>query len=125
VNSSSHRQIYGEIIRSDYQPAARLEELAYVDACMRRSRSGKVVVTSKIAVLAALHIADELFRLREAPARRPDPADLEQRLPAPTRTLEGAQRRRPRAGRAHARPGPCLSPARAPMLKNKCTPAVL
>ena len=35
--------------------------------------SGKVVVTSKIAVLAALHIADELFRLREAPAPRARP----------------------------------------------------
>jgi cell division protein ZapA (FtsZ GTPase activity inhibitor) len=33
--------------------------------------SGRVVVTSKIAVLAALHIADELFRLRE---ERAEPA---------------------------------------------------
>ena len=55
------------------EPAARLEELArFVDARMREiAASGKVIVTSKIAVLAALHIADELFRLREAGAARP------------------------------------------------------
>ena len=57
------------------EPAARLEELArFVDARMREvAASGKVVVTTKVAVLAALHIADELFRLREAgSACRPD-----------------------------------------------------
>jgi cell division protein ZapA len=74
------------------EPAARLEELArYVDARMREvAASGKVVVTSKIAVLAALHIADELFRLRESPASEPEPSDLEQRLSALTLTLERA-----------------------------------
>jgi cell division protein ZapA len=67
-------KIFGESypLRTN-EPAARLEELArYVDARMREvAASGKVVVTSKIAVLAALHIADELFRLRE---ERPEPA---------------------------------------------------
>jgi cell division protein ZapA len=50
------------------EPAARLEEIArYVDARMREvAATGKVVATGKIAVLAARHIADELFRLREA-----------------------------------------------------------
>lgn len=50
------------------EPAARLEELArFVDARMREvAATGKVIVTSKVAVLAALHIAEELFRLRDA-----------------------------------------------------------
>ena len=53
--------------------------------------SGKVVVTSKIAVLAALHIADELFRLREtARTRARDTDDVEQRLSALALTLERA-----------------------------------
>ena len=67
-------RIYGESypLRTE-SPAARLEELArLVDLRMREvAASGKVVVTSKIAVLAALHIADELFRLRE---ERAEPA---------------------------------------------------
>ena len=86
-------KIYGENypLRTA-EPAARLEELArYVDARMREiAASGKVVVTSKIAVLAALYIADELFRLREAPAREPAPADLEQRLSSLAATLDRA-----------------------------------
>lgn len=88
-------KIYGENypLRTT-EPAARLEELArYVDARMREvAASGKVVATSKIAVLAALHIADELFHLREAPApaREPAPPDLEQRLSALALTLERA-----------------------------------
>ncbi|HEY5999280.1 MAG TPA: cell division protein ZapA [bacterium] len=61
-------RIYGETypLRTT-ESAARLEELArHVDQRMREvAASGKVVVTSKIAVLAALHIADELFRLRD------------------------------------------------------------
>jgi cell division protein ZapA len=86
-------KIYGENYPlKTAEPAARLEELArYVDARMREvAASGKVVATSKIAVLAALHIADELFRLREAPPREPEPADLELRLSALTLTLERA-----------------------------------
>jgi cell division protein ZapA len=82
------------------EPAARLEELArFVDGRMREvAASGKVVVTSKIAVLAALHIADELFRLREAPGREPGSADLEQRLSELALTLERALAPPPGAG---------------------------
>jgi cell division protein ZapA len=86
-------KIYGENypLRTT-EPAVRLEELAgFVDARMREvAASGKVVVTSKIAVLAALHIADELFRLRQAPAPAAEPAELEQRLSALIQTLERA-----------------------------------
>jgi cell division protein ZapA len=94
VNSGHHTvKIFGENypLRTA-EPAARLEELArYVDARMREvAASGKVVVTSKIAVLAALHIADELFRVREAPPCDPGAASLEQRLSALASTLERA-----------------------------------
>ena len=86
-------RIYGENypLRTA-EPPARLEELAgYVDARMREiAASGKVVVTSKIAVLAALSLTDELFRLREAPARAPAAPELEQRLAGLARTLERA-----------------------------------
>ena len=86
-------KIYGENypLRTA-ESVARLEELArYVDARMREvAASGKVVVTSKIAVLAALHITDELFRLREAPAHESAPPDLELRLSELSRILERA-----------------------------------
>jgi cell division protein ZapA len=94
-------KIYGESypLRTT-EPAARLEELArFVDARMREvAASGKVVVTSKIAVLAALHIADELFRLRESPTREPGPSDLDQQLSRLTLTLERALASPPEAG---------------------------
>lgn len=86
-------RIYGEAypLRTGV-PTARLEELArYVDARMREvAASGKVVVTSKIAVLAALHIADELFQAREKPAPSPPQDDLERRLEALVGILERA-----------------------------------
>ncbi|MHB8835898.1 MAG: cell division protein ZapA [Candidatus Methylomirabilia bacterium] len=86
-------RIYGENypLRTA-EPAARLEELArYVDARMREvAASGKVVVTSKIAVLAALHIADELFRLRERPRHASDRNDYEDQVSALALTLERA-----------------------------------
>jgi len=86
-------RIYGENypLRTS-EPASRLEELArYVDARMREvAASGKVVVTSKIAVLAALHIADELFRLRETAPRGAGPDDFEHQLAALALTLERA-----------------------------------
>jgi len=70
-------RIYGESypLRTE-ESAARLEELArHVDLRMREvAASGRVVVTSKIAVLAALHIADELFRAREERERMPAPS---------------------------------------------------
>jgi cell division protein ZapA len=82
------------------EPAARLEELArFVDARMREvAASGKVVVTSKIAVLAALHIADELFRLRDATPRNAGPGDLEQHLSTLAETLERALAPPPEGG---------------------------
>jgi cell division protein ZapA len=86
-------RIFGENypLRTGEQ-ADRLEELArYVDTRMREvAASGRVVITSKIAVLAALHIADELFRLREAAASAPEQPDLERRLKALVETLERA-----------------------------------
>lgn len=86
-------RIYGEgyPLRTT-EPTERLEELArYVDARMRDvAASGKVVVTSKIAVLAALHIADELFRLRERAPRESGQEDLERRLSELASTLERA-----------------------------------
>ena len=86
-------RIYGEsyTLRSG-EPPARLEELArHVDARMREvAASGKVVATSRIAVLAALHLADELFRLREKPAVAPPDPDIERRLDALCGILEQA-----------------------------------
>lgn len=79
------------------EPAERLEELArYVDARMREvAATGKVVATNKVAVLAALHIADELFRLRSAvpspaPPQNPPPDELQPRLRALVAQLERA-----------------------------------
>lgn len=60
-------RIYGEsyTLRTA-EPQSRIEEVArLVDSRMREvAASGKVVSTTKIAVLAALHLADELLRLR-------------------------------------------------------------
>jgi len=86
-------RIYGENYPlKTGEPADRLEELArYVDARMREvAASGRVVVTSKIAVLAALHIADELFRLREATSGASESAELERRISTLAETLERA-----------------------------------
>ena len=61
-------RIYGETYPlKTGEDASYVAEIAqYVDTGMREvAASGKVVVTSKIAVLAALHIADELFRQRK------------------------------------------------------------
>jgi cell division protein ZapA len=93
--SASHVtvRIFGENypLRTGEQ-ADRLEELArYVDTRMREvAASGRVVITSKIAVLAALHIADELFRLREAAAGAPEQVDLERRMATLVETLDRA-----------------------------------
>lgn len=60
-------RIYGETytLRTDEDPGYAEEVAGYVDARMREvAASGKVVVTSRIAVLAAMHIADELLKLR-------------------------------------------------------------
>ena len=85
-------RIYGESYPLRTGEPSRLEEIArYVDARMREvAASGKVVVTSKIAVLAALHIADELFRTRESAPARPEGDDVDQRLAALVETLNRA-----------------------------------
>lgn len=65
-------RIYGEsyTLRTGEDPAYVEEVARYVDARMRDvAASGKVVSTSKIAVLAALHVADELLRLRRDAGR--------------------------------------------------------
>lgn len=71
-------RIFGETytLRSG-EDAAYVEEIArHVDARMREAAaSGKVVATAKIAVLAALHIADELYRLRRDAARGREEAE--------------------------------------------------
>jgi len=52
-----------------------------VDERMREvAASGKIMPLGKIAVLAALHIADELLRLRQK--QEPDTADAGRRIPA-------------------------------------------
>lgn len=86
-------RIYGE----DYplrsaEPAERIEGLArFVDSRMREvAASGKVVATSKIAVLAALHIADELFTLREGHAPETAGADAAARISALIARLDRA-----------------------------------
>lgn len=84
-------RIYGEsyALRTGEDPALVEEVARYVDARMREvAASGKVVVTSKIAVLAALHIADELLRLRQAAA--PPARETERRLRALVDAIDGA-----------------------------------
>lgn len=89
-------RIFGESYALRTADPARLEEAArHVDARMRDvATSGKVVATAKVAVLAALQIADELLRLREAAPQPPQApsADAEQRLAALVATLEHALR---------------------------------
>ena len=72
-------RIYGEAypLKTEEPPDYVAEVARYVDTRMREvAASGKIIATNKIAVLAALHIADELFRLR----RDNDPAEIEQRI---------------------------------------------
>jgi cell division protein ZapA len=84
-------RIFGEpyALRSGEDPAYVAEVAAYVDAAMREvAASGKVVVTTKVAVLAALHIADELLRLRRQAAGAR--GDLDARIAALAARLESA-----------------------------------
>ena len=63
-----HVEIFGQTyaVRAGADPRYVEALAAYVDAQMREvSRSGGAVDSVRIAVLAALNIADELFRLRE------------------------------------------------------------
>ena len=54
-------------IRSDATPERTREVAAYVDRTIRGiMQSGAVVESSKAAILAALQITDELFRVRSS-----------------------------------------------------------
>jgi cell division protein ZapA len=62
-------QIYGEeyALRTDADPAHTRAVAAYLDQAIRRVvETGAVVETHKAAILAALQITDELFRMRAA-----------------------------------------------------------
>ncbi len=70
-----HVEIHGQQypIRSGLDPAYVAELAAYVDAKMRlASRETSAGDTLKIAVLAALNIADECFRVRHEDHERRD-----------------------------------------------------
>ena len=70
-----HVEIHGQQypIRSGLDPAYVAELAAYVDAKMRlASRETTAGDTLKIAVLAALNIADECFRVRNDDQERRD-----------------------------------------------------
>ncbi len=62
-------RVYGEEypLKSTAADAAHLQRLAeYVDSAMRQiGNQGARLGTNRIAVLAAMQIADELFRLRQ------------------------------------------------------------
>lgn len=86
--SSSHVsvKIYGEAypLKAGGDEAYVTEVARYVDEKMHEvAASAKVVSTTKIAVLAALNIADELFRLR----REGDASATEQRIARLTEEL--------------------------------------
>jgi cell division protein ZapA len=58
-------------IRTDDDPAYVNEVARYVDEKMREIASGgKVIATSKVAILTALNIADELFKSRKGHLER-------------------------------------------------------
>lgn len=84
-------RVYGEAytLRTEEDPAYVEEVAGYVDARMREvAASGKVVVTARIAVLAAMHIADELLRLRREVER--SRAETDGRIAALAARLEAA-----------------------------------
>lgn len=67
ANATIRVEIYNQTynIRSDGDGQYLAELAEYVDARMREISSGTLTVDSlKVAILAALHIADELHRLR-------------------------------------------------------------
>jgi cell division protein ZapA len=71
VNVDIHGQMYP--IRSGLDPAYVAELAAFVDEKMRlASRESPAGDTLKLAVLAALNIADECFRARDDGRRRQD-----------------------------------------------------
>ena len=59
-------------VRSDGDPEYLKQLAEYVDQRMREISSGTLTVDSrKVAILAALYIADELHQLRKAPSAYP------------------------------------------------------
>jgi cell division protein ZapA (FtsZ GTPase activity inhibitor) len=53
-------------VKTDVKPRYLKELVAYVDRKIDDARAGgKVVTTQRLALLAAVSLADELFRLRE------------------------------------------------------------
>jgi cell division protein ZapA len=62
-----HVEIFGQTYAVRGADSAHVEKLAgYVDAEMRAvSRTGGTVDSMRVAVLAALNLADETFRLKE------------------------------------------------------------
>lgn len=65
-------EIYNQIysIRSDGDPEYIQDLAEYVDRKMREIASGTMTVDSvKVAVLAALHIADEFYQLKDQQAQ--------------------------------------------------------
>jgi len=71
VNVDIHGQLYP--IRSGLDPAYVAELAAFVDEKMRlASRESPAGDTLKVAVLAALNIADECFRARDEGRRHQD-----------------------------------------------------
>jgi cell division protein ZapA len=70
----------------EHERAELMEAVAYLDAQMREIRgSGKIAGVDRIAVMAALNIANELLRARKAP---PPP------VTEATEPADGAVRRR-------------------------------
>lgn len=88
-------EIYGQTysVAGELDPAY-LEQLARtVDAKMRAlARQTDTLDTRRLAVLAALNLADELLQLKEKPAPEPDsvPHQFAARLQACHRLLESA-----------------------------------
>ena len=71
-------QIYGEsyTLKAGGDPAYIKEVAAFVDEKMREiSSGGKAITTDKVAMLAALNIADELFKSRLEWERRDQETD--------------------------------------------------
>jgi len=74
-------RIYGENypLKTDEDPEYVAAVARLVDERMREAAaSGKIMPASKVAVLAALHIADELLRLRHQ--QEPDAGEAERRI---------------------------------------------
>ena len=66
-------QIYGEsyTLKAGENPSYMKEVAAFVDEKMREiSSGGKAITTDKVAMLATLNIADELFKSRRMGTQR-------------------------------------------------------